>query len=443
MASDLLIRALRGNAKSVHLSSRHLRNLPKAVGQLACTVGLRLNNNSLSSLPEQLQSLRQLTELNLGNNVFEEIPAVLKNLTTLKKLYLFGNDILSLNPEVLGLPNLTVLNLNHNRIRVIPPAIKRLSNLEIFSVTHNQLEEIPAELGLLTKLTEINLANNKLTQIPQQLYDLTQLRKLCLARNSLKDLPEGILGWENLKTLDVAGNHLSMFPADFQFLALEELLFEGNNFVQFELFESFRVQEVFSLKELAARLILKEGMNKLSVLSRALPLYPDLQTMLSRWGRCALCFQRFLTTWLECVQFINLRKCYWVVFGRSHGLWRACSVREAADTSAAQVVASGRRVFLEHAVPVASCLPRPNICLTQGHEEHPSGMCLSGLIMSPSLSLSLSLFFYLYHYLFLFFSVYSISYLRYRIYLNHSLSLFLSLSFVLSPQQGINHKLII
>uniref|UniRef100_A0A3B1JDH1 Leucine rich repeat containing 69 n=1 Tax=Astyanax mexicanus TaxID=7994 RepID=A0A3B1JDH1_ASTMX len=181
-------------------------------------------------------------------------------------------------------------------------------HLEIFSVTHNQLEEIPAELGLLTKLTEINLANNKLTQIPQQLYDLIQLRKLCLARNSLKDLPEGILGWENLKTLDVAGNHLSMFPADFQFLALEELFFEGNNFVQFELFESFRVQEVFSLKELAARLILKEGMNKLSVLSRALPLYPDLQTMLSRWGRCALCFQRFLTTWLECVQFINLRK---------------------------------------------------------------------------------------------------------------------------------------
>jgi len=37
-------------------------------------------------------------------------------------------------------------------------------------------------------------------------------------------------------------------------------------------------------------------------------MYPDLQDMLSHWGQCALCSQPFLTTWLECVQFINTKK---------------------------------------------------------------------------------------------------------------------------------------
>ncbi|KAL6456852.1 hypothetical protein MHYP_G00338150 [Metynnis hypsauchen] len=309
MANDLVIRALKGNAKSAHLSSRNIRTLSKAFGKLTGLLALRLNNNRLAGLPAELQALQQLTELNLGNNVFEEIPPVLRHLNSLQKLYLFGNRLSRLHPEVLeGLPNLTVLNLNHNSIQLIPPAIQRLSNLEVISLMGNQLEEIPAELGLLRNLTEINVANNKLAEIPRQLYNLRRLRKLSLARNSLTDLPEGILGWENLKILDVAGNRLSMFPFEFQFLALEELFFEGNNLVKFELFESTQEQEVFSLKELAARLILKEDLSKSSVVSRALRFSPDLQTMLSRWGRCAVCFQPFHTTWLECVQFINLRK---------------------------------------------------------------------------------------------------------------------------------------
>lgn len=62
------------------------------------------------------------------------------------------------------------------------------------------------------------------------------------------------------------------------------------------------------VQELSARLILQQSTNELSVVSRALPAYPELQDMLSHWGQCALCSQPFLTTWLECVQFINTRK---------------------------------------------------------------------------------------------------------------------------------------
>ncbi|ROK35823.1 Leucine-rich repeat-containing protein 69 [Anabarilius grahami] len=118
----------------------------------------------------------------------------------------------------------------------------------------------------------------------------------------------GALGWKNLKILDVAGNRLSVFPVGFQFLTLEELFFEGNSLVQFTLMESIQEKEVLSLKELSARLILQESTNRFSVVSRALPTYPELQDMLSQWGQCVLCSQPFLTTWLECVHFINTKK---------------------------------------------------------------------------------------------------------------------------------------
>uniref|UniRef100_A0AAY5EJI6 Leucine rich repeat containing 69 n=1 Tax=Electrophorus electricus TaxID=8005 RepID=A0AAY5EJI6_ELEEL len=220
MANELIVRALKANAKKINLSSRNIDTLPKSFSRLTWVLALQLNNNSLASLPPELQSLRQLAELNLGNNDFEDIPAVLKRLNSLKKLYLFGNKISSLHPDILeGLPNL-------------------------------RLKEIPAELGLLKKLTEINLNNNKLTEIPQQLYNLTQLRKLHLARNNLTDLPE-------------VGCTLVSSTQLFQILHCQSMM-------------------------------VTENLNKLSVVSRALS--------------CALCLQPFLTTWVECVQFINLQK---------------------------------------------------------------------------------------------------------------------------------------
>ncbi|XP_026989690.1 leucine-rich repeat-containing protein 69 [Tachysurus fulvidraco] len=309
MANNLVIRALRAQAKSLNLSSRNIKELFKDGVKLPQVLELHLNNNLLRTLPVELQCMWQLTVLNLGNNTFEEMPQVLKNLHSLKKLYLFGNQISTLNVEVLeSLSNLVLLNLNHNKIKLIPPAIKSLSNLERFSIADNQLEEIPAEFGLVSKLTELNLSRNKLSEIPQELYKLIQLRKLSLARNSLKLLPEGINGWKNLKTLDVAGNHLSMFPVNFHLLELEELYFEGNDLVQLKLFTSSKKEEVLPLKELAARFILKEHLNKSSVVSRASLLLPDIHAMMSRFGRCAVCFEPFLTPWVECVQFISLRK---------------------------------------------------------------------------------------------------------------------------------------
>uniref|UniRef100_A0A8C7GUJ3 Leucine-rich repeat-containing protein 69 n=1 Tax=Oncorhynchus kisutch TaxID=8019 RepID=A0A8C7GUJ3_ONCKI len=285
MANNLVIRALKANSKSFNLSSKKMTEVPKSVSRLTNILTLHLNNNSLTSLPVELQTLRNLTELNLGNNSLEEIPCVLRYLNTLKKLYLFGNHITRLPPEVLeGFDNLTLLNLNHNYITVLPPEIKSLSNLETLSLLDNQLEELPVEIGFLKKMVEMNLTNNKLSRLPKQIYSLSQLARLYLARNNLTELPE------------------------FQLLTLNELLCEGNTFVQNKLMESVQAVEVLSLKELSARQILVEDKNRLGVVHRALSYHPGLSLLLADWGSCSLCLQPFLTTWLECVRFINLRK---------------------------------------------------------------------------------------------------------------------------------------
>uniref|UniRef100_A0A3P8YL83 Leucine rich repeat containing 69 n=1 Tax=Esox lucius TaxID=8010 RepID=A0A3P8YL83_ESOLU len=183
-----------------------------------------------------------------------------------------------------------------------------LCNLETLSLLDNQLVEIPVEIGFLSKMIEMNLTNNSLVRLPKQMSRLTQLARLYLARNKLTELPEGVVALTELRVLDVAGNRLSIFPVDFQYLKLTELLCEGNPFVKCKLMESVQVLEVLSLKELAARLILVEGRSRFSKVHKALVHYPELALMLSEWGRCALCLQPFLTTWLECVVFINLRK---------------------------------------------------------------------------------------------------------------------------------------
>ncbi|KAJ8402987.1 hypothetical protein AAFF_G00359030 [Aldrovandia affinis] len=309
MANNLVIRALKANAKSFSLSSKKIDRIPSAVAKFTSLMKLQLNNNCLSTLPIELQSLCHLTELNLGNNVFEEIPQVLRYLPSLRKLYLFGNKIENLPEDAFdGLSKLVLLNVNHNKIRVLPPEIQGLTHLEILSLTDNRLEVIPAEIALLEKLTEINLTNNNLVTLPPQICLLPQLSKLYLARNHLKVLPEGVFRLSKLRVLDVAGNCLAMFPVDFQLIRLEELYCEGNAFVQHELVQSVQEVEVLTLKEQAARLIMMDCRRECSFLRETLQLHPAVACMLSQGGRCALCSQAFLTTWLECVQFVSLRK---------------------------------------------------------------------------------------------------------------------------------------
>nr|XP_006636190.2 PREDICTED: leucine-rich repeat-containing protein 69 [Lepisosteus oculatus] len=309
MADSLVLRAIKGNARSLNLNSKKIHQVPTAVAKLMSLSTLQLKNNFIATLPCEVQTLINLTELNLGNNVLEEVPLVLTHLRSLRKLHLFGNRIEKIPSEVFeGLSNLKFLNLNHNKVRVIPAEVHRLINLEYLSLNSNQLEDIPFELCFLKNLSEFHVARNRLTLLPQEVCFLTNLTKLFLARNQLNGLPEGIHKLRKLKVIDVAGNQLRMFPSDFQELQLEELYCEENPLLQKELVESEQEEEVLSLKEITARCIFKELRSRSSVVHKAITHYPALKTVLSQGGKCAVCSQGFLGIWLECVKFVNLKK---------------------------------------------------------------------------------------------------------------------------------------
>ncbi|XP_039593403.1 leucine-rich repeat-containing protein 69 isoform X2 [Polypterus senegalus] len=283
----------------------------------------RLSLFALQGSPDALQewiplSLCQLTELNIGNNILEEVPEVLKELKALKKLHLFGNRIQEIPPSLYeNLTNLAMLNLNNNMIQVIAPEIERLSNLEFLGLRNNKIENIPVELCSLSKLSELHLTSNKLTTIPRELRLLTNLTQLHLARNQISELPESLYKLRKLRILDVAGNLLKFFPVNFNELMLEELYCEDNPFLQKEPVESIQQEEVLSLKEIAARFVMKELRNRQSCIQDLIAHYPLVKSLLSQGGRCALCGQGFLNIWLECVKFVNLKKNF-VALSRNH-----------------------------------------------------------------------------------------------------------------------------
>ncbi|XP_043994456.1 leucine-rich repeat-containing protein 69 isoform X1 [Gambusia affinis] len=302
-------RAMCGNGNSLNLNSSGLKSVPEFVSRFPNLSVLLLCYNSISDLPTHFQSLCHLTELNLGNNALKEFPVVLSHLGSLRKLYLYRNKIDVVSPDAIGhLRNLVVLNLNHNNIQRLPPEIGRLRNLQHFTMLDNKLEELPDEVGCLKKLCTINLTFNNLSRLPQQLYSCKNLIQLYVARNRLTKLPEGITALVKLRVLDVAGNMLSIFPIEFHLLHLTELYCEENWLIKFIPVPLPPQPALLSLKELAARFVLLEVRKQFSLINLSLPHYPELKDLLSSSSCCTECKGPFLTSWVECVQFINLKK---------------------------------------------------------------------------------------------------------------------------------------
>uniref|UniRef100_A0A8C4TGI3 Leucine-rich repeat-containing protein 69 n=1 Tax=Erpetoichthys calabaricus TaxID=27687 RepID=A0A8C4TGI3_ERPCA len=298
--SVLVLRAIRGNAKSLNLNGKKLKQVPVSLEKLTSLLSLQLKNNNIATLPVEMKALNNLTELNIGNNILEEVPEVLKELKALKKLHLFGNRIQEIHPSLYG----------------------KLSNLEFLGLRNNKIENIPVELCSLSKLSELHLTSNKLTTIPQELRLLTNLTQLHLARNQISELPE-VGTWVFLLSTRTRcfRSFMCFIYCKFNELMLEELYCEDNPFLQKEPVESIQQEEVLSLKEIAARFVMKELRNRQSCIRDLIAQYPLVKSLLSQGGRCALCGQGFLNIWLECVKFENLKKVFcWSTFLQSSDL---------------------------------------------------------------------------------------------------------------------------
>ncbi|KAL8582390.1 Leucine-rich repeat-containing protein 69 [Nucella lapillus] len=293
MADAVLIRALRGQPKTLNLCNKHLDNIPKAIGKLEYICQLNAKNNKIRKLPVELTHLYQLQVLNLGNNELEEFPQLLQHLHNLEKVHLFCNKITEIPPQCLtgfGFKNLTFLNLNNNRLQFLPPEICNLYSIHFLSVDNNNLRELPVELCALTTLSEFHAAGNLLTSLPLEFGYLTNLERLHLQKNRIRELPEGIGKCYKLRVLDVAANELRIFPTELSSLPLKELHCEKNPLLQHMPVHSLQEEEVLALKEIVARSVMKGLRDRNSYLRKAIRHYPQLRDMLAQCSKCAVCW---------------------------------------------------------------------------------------------------------------------------------------------------------
>uniref|UniRef100_A0A8C8RPB1 Leucine-rich repeat protein SHOC-2 n=1 Tax=Pelusios castaneus TaxID=367368 RepID=A0A8C8RPB1_9SAUR len=311
MAERLLLRARRGGSgtRSVSLRGMRLQRVPRGLASLPHLRALNLRDNRLGRLSAELGGLSRLRELNLGNNIFEEVPEQLKYLSSLQKLHLFGNKITTISPTTFdGLEKLILLNLNNNKLKYLPPEIHRLENLENMNLNNNQIESIPKELCSLQKLSELHLSHNCLITVPEEIGYMTNLRMLCLSRNQIEVLPDGLCKLRKLRILDVAGNKIQIFPIAMEDLMLMELYCEDNPLLQKHPVSAIQEEEVWSLKEIAARFIFSQLTKEDSILHTSIKQNLEACNILSKKQVCAQCGQGFLNIWLECVRFVNKMK---------------------------------------------------------------------------------------------------------------------------------------
>ncbi|XP_075067502.1 leucine-rich repeat-containing protein 69 isoform X2 [Mixophyes fleayi] len=269
MADVLVLRAIRGNARTLNLNGKRLQRVPGAVGRLTQLASLQLKNNLLCQLPGEMTELSNLTVLNLGNNNFTKFPEELKYLHSLQTLHIFGNKITEIPSDVF---------------------------------------DIPQELCVLQNLCELHLANNQLETLPEQMGYLTNLKELRIYRNNLIGLPEGLCRLRKLTILDVAGNQIHAFPSRMHEVPLQELYCEENPLLQKQPVSAIQDEEILSLKEIAARFVLSQLQSRDSCLREQISYYPEARTLLSSRNICALCGKWFLDMWLECVKFVELKK---------------------------------------------------------------------------------------------------------------------------------------
>ncbi|OCT76978.1 hypothetical protein XELAEV_180321811mg, partial [Xenopus laevis] len=183
-----------------------------------------------------------------------------------------------------------------------------LQSLETLSINNNHMKAIPKELCFLQNLQELHLANNQLDSLPDELSYLTNLKELRLSRNQLTGLPEGICKLIKLKILDVAGNFIRSFPSAMHRVPLTELYCEENPLLEKQPVFARQQEEILTLKEITARLILNHLRSRNSFFIEQIQQHPEARSVLSSRNICALCGTWFLDMWLECVTFVDVKK---------------------------------------------------------------------------------------------------------------------------------------
>lgn len=266
--------------RSLLLERNRLDRLPSAA---LAPLGLRLHtldvsNNGLTSLGEQLPcpSLRVL--LARGNRL-NELPKQLPSL--LQVLNLSGNQFTTLPDQLTQLAELRHLYMGGNLLTQLPDCVGNMLSLEALYLGGNRLEELPASLGRLWRLHSLGLNGNRLASVPASLADLRSLCSLALHDNRLRTLPPGLVQLGQLVELSLRGNPLvGRFVHDLTYRAP-------------------------SLRELAARCVIRAGLHKSYEASVYLP--ASVREYLASAQHCVnpRCGGVYFDSHVERIQFVD------------------------------------------------------------------------------------------------------------------------------------------
>ncbi|KAF8977004.1 Leucine-rich repeat-containing protein 63 [Entomortierella lignicola] len=195
--------------------------------------------------PIPFSELPSLTNIGLCSYGIVKLSSNIRLLTSATCL-----QVLCSVPVDIGfLRNLTLLDLSKNSLKVLPDSIRFLSKLMDLKLSFNYIESLPSAIGELAKLTLLRLDNNRITRIPSQI-------------NRLK----------NLTTLDLDNNPITVLPAEIgQLHFLKRLQLENCPLVSG--FVHSPLQSPPTLLELAARVIVRKGVNVPSILPSHLKKY--------------------------------------------------------------------------------------------------------------------------------------------------------------------------
>ena len=160
-----------------------------------------------------------------------------------------------------------------------------MKNLTSLSVARNRLTSLPDTIGYLSKLTDLNASQNLLKTIPSSIRYLTKLTKLNLEQNRLATIPAELGQLKGLAILDLSDNaHIRTIPAEIGRLKFLRKLDLRNCT---SLLKSFPAGPFLSsppsLKELAARVIVRHQLPILSITQEG------LKTYLASAHTCSFC----------------------------------------------------------------------------------------------------------------------------------------------------------
>ena len=257
--------------QALTVSNQNLKQFP--IEAFAETNKKKLNilvasKNEITDIPCEISLCFALKRLDLSKNQIDRLPIELFTLPNLNYVDLGSNllsesclDFSESSEVIVAASRITHLVLSNNKFAVAPWWIPLMIKLSYLHMGANSLKCLPSAIEKLTSLQDLYLGGNKLLEIPESIGSMLQLSKLIVNDNHLVSIPDALANLRNLKSLMLHGNRLKVLPQSLIKLQnLEELSLRGNPLVD-RFVRSVHMYNVPSLKELASRFVVKNGLN--------------------------------------------------------------------------------------------------------------------------------------------------------------------------------------